>query len=691
MDDVPASSPVAVLGHGYWERRFNLDSSVIGRVVTINGIKITIIGVAPPSFTGEIVGVSPDLWLPITMHDALQPSQRVLDDRASSWLLLLGRLAPGASLQQAQQQIPIVMKRAIVAGSSSTLAREFSAANEKISVSDGSKGFSAVRYTFRAPLLTLMIGVVLLLFIICANVANLLLARAVARGREMSVRLALGADRSRLVRQLLTESALLAGLSAAAGLLVAWWGSRALLALASSGSGIAIRVPVDASVLSFTILVSIGAVAVFGLLPALRASRVDLASMLRSSASAIAGSSLGIRRGRAPLGMLLVVGQVALSIVLLAGAAMLMRSLRNVEGTDVGVDRDHLVIIDVDAASRGYTGSRIGPFANRLRDRLAAVPGVAAVTFSENGIFSGTESSATIELPGFPMRQPSDSQISFDQVGADYANAIGARLLAGREITRTDEGRVPRVVVVNQSLAHFYFHDRAVGKFLYFNDTIAVQIVGVIGDVRDRNLTRVPPREAYFPFVHADDSLGLSWPGFLRLEVRTVGDPAKLVQPLRSALLGIDPLLPIDGIAPLVTLMRDSIEQERLVAKLATAFGVLALLLAAIGLYGVMTYAITRRTGEIGLRVALGAQRGNVIAMVLGDALWLVIGGLAIGLPIALAAARFLEAQLHGVSPTDPISLAVAVLVLTASAVIAALLPALRASRVSPIVALRAE
>jgi predicted permease len=357
----------------------------------------------------------------------------------------------------------------------------------------------------------------------------------------------------------------------------------------------------------------------------------------------------------------------------------------------MGIDRDHLVIVDVDAASRGYTGARIGAFANRLRDRLAALPGVAAVTFSENGIFSGTESSATIELPGFPARQPSDSQISFDQIGAGYMEALGAHLLAGRDIARSDDGRLPRVVVVNQSLAHFYFADQAVGKFLYFNDTIAVQIVGVVADIRDHDLTTVPPRRAYFPYVHADDSLGLSWPGLLRLEVRTVGDPAKLVQPLRTAVLGVDPLLPIDGIEPLVTLMRDSIAQERLVAQLATAFGALALLLAAIGLYGVMTYAITRRTGEIGLRVALGAQRGNVVVMVLGEALRLVVGGLVIGLPVALVTARFLEVQLHGVSTTDPISLAVAVLVLTASAVIAGLLPALRASRVSPIVALRAE
>ena len=691
MDDAPGASPFAVISHRYWERRFDSDPAVIGRALTINGIPFTIIGVAPSYFTGEIVGAAPEVWLPITMHDALRPSQEVLADRAWSWLLLLGRLRPGGSLAQAQQRIPIVMTRAIIAGGSPATAKELAASHKTFYISDGSRGFSRVRSTFRAPLLTLMAGVVLLLCIICANVANLLLARAIARGREMSVRLALGADRSRLVRQLLTESAVLAGLSAAAGLLLAWWGSHALLALASDGTNIPIPIRADATVLSFTLVVSVGAVALFGLVPALRVSRVDLASVLRSGASAIASGSLGLRRGRTPLGMLLVVGQVALSIVLLVAASMLVRSLRNVQTTNVGIDRDHLVIVDVDAAARGETGARIGAFAMRLREQLAAVPGVAGVAFSENGIFSGTESTATIELPGFTMRQPSDSVISFDQVSDGYMNAIGARLVAGRDITRSDELGVPRAVVVNQSLAHFYFGDDAVGKFIVFNDTIAVQIIGVVADIRDHGLTGALSRRTYFPYMHAEDPHGLDWPSGLRFEVRTVGDPAALVQPLRGAILAFDPGLPINSIDPLVTLLRDSIAQERLLANLATAFGVLALLLAAIGLYGVMTYAITRRTGEIGLRVALGAQRGDVIGMVLGDALRLVGGGVLIGLPVALLMVQFLGDELHGVSTTDPISVAIAIVVLTASALVAGLVPALRASRVSPIVALRAE
>jgi len=691
MDDVPGSSPLAVISHGYWERRFASDPAVIGRAVTIDGIKITIIGVAPSYYTGEIVGSSPDIWLPITMQDALRPHEKVLNDRKASWLLLLGRLTPRATLAQAQLQIPVLMTRDIIAAGPAPLVHEFLADKSKFYISDGSKGFSRVRDTFRAPLFTLMTGVALLLCIICANVANLLLARAVARGREMSVRLALGAERSRLVRQLLTESAVLACLSAATGLLVAWWGSHALLTLASDGRGIPLETGADVTVLAFTVLVSVGAVGLFGLAPALRASRIDLASMMRSGAGAIAGGSLGLRRGRTPLGMLLVIGQVALSIVLLVAATMLVRSLRNVQSTRVGIDRDHLVIIDVDAPSRGYTGARLGPFANHVRDRLAALPGVAAVTFSENGIFSGTESGATIQIPGFAMRKPSDMQIAWDQVGAGYMHAIGAHLLAGRDIEKSDEVQPPRVAVVNQTLAKFYFGDTAVGRYLHFNDTVPVQIVGVVADIRDHDLSAPMPRRVYFSFVHAADSLNLGWPSGVRFEVRTVGDPSALVQPLRAAILGVDPVLAIDTIDPLPTLLSESISQERLLAQLATAFGTLALLLAAIGLYGVMSYAMARRTGEIGLRIALGADRRRVIGMVLGDALRLVAVGMVVGLVLVLATVRFLASELHDISTTDPTSIAVAVVVLTASAIAAGLVPALRASRVSPIVALRAE
>jgi predicted permease len=691
-DASPGASPIATISYGYWTRRFHNDPSAIGRTILVNGIKIVIVGVTGPSYSGEIVGQAPDLWLPVSMHDALRPNQKLLDDRMTSWLLVLGRLRPGVTMPQGKQQVSAVLKQSIVANSAPLIAKSFLDLGPKYFVSSGAKGFSRVRNTFQTPLLTLMIGVGLLLCIICANVANLLLARAIARGREMAVRLALGAGRARLVRQLLTESAILALLSAGVGLLVAWWGSRALLRVASDGSPVSLALGTDVIVLAFTLAVSVLAVALFGVVPALRASRVDLASAMRAQSPSLAGSASGTRGERVPLAKILIAGQVALSVVLVIGAAMLVRSLRNVQAVDVGLDRDHLVIVGLDIGSRGLEGDALANLVHAVRDRIASVPGVSAVTFSANGIFSGTESSTTIEVPGFAARTPDDTTIAYDMVGPDYVRGIGGKLIAGRDMATRDEPTLPRVALVNQSLARFYFPGQnAVGKYLRFNDSVAVEIIGIVADTRDHGLEGQPLRRAYFSYVHAADPKNLGAPGSLRVEVRTVGDPSVSVQPIRRAMLSVDPSLPIDGIDPLPTLMRQSIREERLVARLASAFGVFALLLAAIGLYGVMTYAITRRTGEIGLRVALGAQRGDVVRLVLFDALRLVAFGLAIGVPAALVSTRLLRSQLHGVDTADPMSIGVAVGVLVASAVVAVMLPAMRASRVSPIVALRAE
>jgi len=687
-DQTPGSSPVAVISHGYWTRRFHNDQSAIGRTIVIQGQRITIIGVAQPSFTGDIVGAAPEIWLPVTMQDALQPHQKLLNDVNSSWLMLLGRLKPGVTLDQAKQDVKRGIQQSILAKTPGKAGRAFLDGKPVYFINPGAKGFSRVRETFQAPLLTLMIGVALLLCIICANVANLLLARSIARGREMAVRLALGADRRRLVRQLLTESLVLALIGALVGLLVAWWGSKSLLTL-SGGSPATLNLGMDLPVLAFTLGVSFAAVMLFGLAPALRASRVDLASTMRAGAHSVAGSALGQRGQRAPLGKLLIIGQVALSVVLLVGAGMLVRSLRNIESVDVGLDRDHLIIVDVDINARGYSGAPLDNLVHTLRDRISALPGVKGVAYSENGIFSGTESGTNIQVPGFTMREPSDSNVAYDQASPGYATATGGHLLQGRDLAPSDEGKLARVVLVNQSLAQFYFPNKsAVGQFLHMQDSVALEIIGVMADTRDHDLG-VPSRRIYFPYAHHDTIIGP--PGSLTIEVRTAGDPSAMVQRVRQEVVAVDPSLPIDDVTPLPTLMKNSIGAERLVAKLASAFGVLALLLAAIGLYGVMTYAITRRTGEIGLRVALGAQRANILNMVLVDALRLVAVGVALGLPLALAATRLLRTQLHGVDPIDPISIGLAVVVLSLSAVVAVLIPALRASRVSPIVALRAE
>jgi predicted permease len=685
-DRAIGASPVATISYAYWIRRFDGDDRVIGRVITVNGTPMTIAGVAPPSFPGEIVGQTTEMWIPLSMQPVLMPNEPLLSEWTASWLLLLGRLEPQVTQEQAAAGFTAIINQ--VLDEHFPPVAEANREPRNIIIGPGDKGFSRVRSTYRVPLLTLMTGAGLLLLIICANIANLLLARAVARSREIGVRLAIGAGRARLVRQLLTESVLLAVLSGAAALLVSWWGSRLLLSFAADGApAIPLNTGLDLPVLGFALAVSMVAVVLFGLAPALRASRVDLASTMRADSRAVAGS-LGARGQRVPLGRMLIAAQVALSLVLLIGAGLLVRNVHSMLDSDPGLDRDHLLIVDVDARGAGYTGDRLTVLTRDIEQRFSRLPGVRVVSHSENGIFSGTESANTFQIAGFTARTADDTSAFYDRVGSRYVEAIGARLLRGRDFTARDDALAPHVALVNRTMEQFYFPGgTAIGQRLRFNDSTSAEIVGVIDDVVDHDLTAAPVRRFYFPY----EQPGLDDPGSLVFTVRTTGDPAALIASVRAELKAASPQLPVYGIDPLSILMRQSIREQRLLARLATGFGGLALLLAAIGLYGVMTYAIARRTGEIGLRVALGAQRSDVIGMVLRDALRLVLLGVGVGVPLALAATRLLQSQLHDVDSSDPLIIALCLAVLALTALLAALLPALRAARVAPLVALRQD
>ena len=687
-DQAIGGAPVVTISHAYWMSRFNGDRAVIGRPVMINGATFTIIGVTPPTFTGEIVGTSIDVWIPITMRDVLSPNARILDEPRAHWLLLMGRRAPGVSLAAARDGFTTLVRRFVGAHLPSGVSPE-DIRTLPVFVSDGSRGVSRVRATYALPLLTLMVGVGLLLLIVCANVANLLLARSVARAREMTVRVAIGAGRFRIVRQLLTEAFVLAMLGAAAGLALAWYGSQVLVALASGGgSAIPIGVRLDLPVLVFTVLASVLAVALFGLAPALSASRVDLASAMRAHARSVSGSGGARRARRLPLGQFLIAGQVALSLVLLVGAGLLVRSLQQIERTDTGLDRDHLLIVDLDKTARGYSGARTANLVREIGERLSRLPGAAAVSYSENGIFSGTESMVSMQVTGYTPRTADDSVAYYDRVGPAYVHAIGGRLLQGREFGPEDTDKSERVAMINETMSRHYFGGESpLGRFIRFDDSVAVRIVGVVADIRDHSLDGAPARRFYLPYVQ----FAIGEPGGLRFEIRSTGDPAPLALRAREAIRGVDPLLPIDSVDPLSTLMAQSIREERLLAKVSSGFGLLALLLAAMGLYGVLSYAVSRRTGEIGLRVALGAQRSTVVRMVLHDAIRVVILGVVLGAPLAFAGARLLRNQLHGIEMIDPVALGVALSSLAITGVIAALIPALRASRVTPLTALREE
>lgn len=684
-DDAIGASPIATISHRYWTRRFQQDPSVVGSTIVVNNTRVTIVGVTPEYFTGEVVGASADLWLPVTMHDALKPNVRWLDKRNQIWLLLLGRIEPGATIAQVQADYsPFIVR--MIAENATDRADDFLARNPDVPIAAGHRGFSDVRETFATPLFTIMIGVALLLCIICANVGNLLLARAIARGKEMALRLALGAGRGRLIRLLLAESLVIGAFAAVAGLLLAWWAGGALLAFASDGMPFAIDLVLNVRVLAFTIGLSVVAVALFGLVPAVRASRTPHATMLRDGSRTIDTGGAGARGRRITPARVLIGAQVALSVVLLVGAAMLSRSLRNVQEADVGLDRDHLLMLDVDIETRGYQNERLVTLAHTLRDDLARIPGVRGAAYSENGIFSGTEWSTTIALPGRDPMSAEDANTGTDNVGPGYFRDIGARLIAGRELEASDERSLARVAVVNQSFARFYFpNGEVVGQTFIVSDTVPITIVGIVADTRTRHLDAAVRRRAYFPFVPVTN------PEDLRFAIRTSGEPGAVMEQVRKAVTAVDPLLVIRVLQPLPVLMRQSIRERRLVAHLASGFGILALFLASFGLYGVMSFAVKRRTSELGLRAALGAQRTDVLRLVARDALTLVAAGAVIGVPLALASTTLLRAQLQGVEPIDPVSLFVALVAMSASAAVAALLPALSAARVSPLVALRAE
>ncbi len=684
-DKVPGGRPVAVMSYRYWKRRFALDPGVIGKTMRLNKTRFTIIGVTPPEFFGEAVGVSPDFWLPMMMQAQVIPGRSYLRDPETLWLQIVARLKPDISQQQAEAGINVEWQQTLAAQAGAerlTPERRRDLLDQRIALHAGSRGVSTVRQQFSEPLLILMAVVGLVLLIACANVANLLLARAAARRREIGVRLALGAGRLQLIRQLLTESVLLALLGGALGLLFASWGSHLLLVLVSNGSTvIPLDLHPDGRVLGFTGAVSLLTGILFGLAPALRATAVDLTFAIRDRQA-------GGRRHR--LGKALVVSQVALSLILLIGSGLFVRSLRNLLAVDLGYSREGLLLIRIDPVAAGYGHSQIPGLYRQLLERIAAIPGVRGASLSHNGLFSGSDSVDPISVEGYTPPNGKNLQARYDQVGPNYFSALGIPMLKGREIGPEDTENSPRVGVINESLARFYFPDTdPIGKRITdeFPSTRAdFRVVGVVRDVKNNGLRRQPPRRFYVPFFHP-----IGQPDTANLVIRTAGGQQAVLAAIRREVQAVSKDLPVLSARTLSELVDQSLIQERLITVLSSFFGAVAALLASIGLYGIMAYAVARRTNEIGIRMALGAQKGDVIRLVLQETLLLVLSGIVLGVPAALAAARLVSSRLFGLTPADPLTITAATLLLLAVAVLAGYLPARRASRVDPMVALRYE
>lgn len=685
-DRTAGGNPVLVISYDYWADRLGNDPGILGRTLRLNGSPFTIIGVGPRHFTGDVVGSSTDIWIPLSMQAQVNRGDPRLGRRDSNWLLLLGRLKHGVSLAQARAQITVLVHQAIADFEGSALSphRLGEIRSEPVDVEPGGKGFSWIRKHDAPLLLTLMSAVGLVLFIACANLANLLLARATVRQREISVRLAVGASRARLLRQLLTESALLAGIAAVMGVLFAGWASRVLTRLASIGGAHPIPFEVDIhpdlAVLAFATGVSILTAILFGLAPALRSTRVDLVPALKESARTLSGSG---RR----LGELLVIGQVALSLPLLIGAGLFIRSFINLETKDIGYSRTQLILVQIDPVASGYGISQQIPLMRSLIERLRSVPGVRDVTVSENGLFASRDSdSDSVRIEGFTPTQNEDMWCTFDQIGPQYFQVLGVPILAGRDFDNRDDAREPLVAIINETMAQFYFgKSDPVGKHIV-NGNDHYTIIGVVKDMKEGKLKDRTERRFYGPLLQTTDRISN-----FTFEVRTRTDASQILPSIRAELWMFDRNLKILSLAPLKLLIDESVGSDRLIAQLCGLFGILALLLAAIGLYGVMAYAISRRTNEIGVRMALGAERGNVIRMVLGETLLIVLAGIGIGLPAALGATRLIRGTLSGLSPNDPATIAVAILVMLITAVFAGLIPAARAARIDPIAALRQQ
>ncbi|HXU47304.1 MAG TPA: ABC transporter permease [Thermoanaerobaculia bacterium] len=678
------AAPYVVISDDYWRRKLDADPNVLGRQIKLNGSTFGIVGVAEPGFFGDVVGLSNDVYIPLSMQAAIQRGRPILDRWDVSWLLLMGRLKPGVSIAAARTEINGLFGRILTARSGSAFLAELLPQDRKVPVAAGGTGFSRLRSQFSRSLFTLMAIVGLVLLIASANVANLLLERSTGRQKEISVRLALGAGRVRLVRQLLTESLLLALLGAGLGVLFATWADAALLKLVAGAGSIALDLHPDRTVLAFTALVALLTGLMFGLVPALRATRPDLAPTLKENARAVSGG------GRWSLGRLLVVAQFAVSLLLLVGAGLFVGTLRNLERLDLGYDREGLLMLGVDLIGAGVTPERHESVSTALLDRLRAVPGVLGASASENGVFSGTESGTTIKIEGFTPGPEGDPNPAYDRVAARYFETVGIPILRGRGIGPQDRSGSPRVAVINRSLAEKYFAGRdPIGRhFTESNPGMpdeVYQIVGIAGNARDHELRgEIPPR-FYQPMHQSSEE-----PGTFNVEIRTAR-PAALKEAVRKAVRDFDPNLPIEDLAPLSENIADSIVEEKMIAQLSAMFGALALLLASIGLYGVVSYAVARRTHELGIRMAIGAQRAAVLWLVLRETLFLALVGIAVGVPAALAATRIVASRLVGLSPTDPATLAVATGVLMLVALVAGAVPGARATRVDPVRALRSE
>lgn len=691
--------PVAVLSHAFWRDRFGGSDGVIGHTIAINGIRFTIVGVAAQGFKGMFLETPTDVWIPMMMQSDVRYHEHFSSANGASdrpwvpqdqvaWVDILLRTAPQAEAQTlAAMNAEVHRRLAATAESIGDPQQRSMLLARRLVLQPFGQGQSRLRDRFTPLLLTLMGMVALVLIIACANTANLLLARATARQREIAVRLSLGAGRRRLIQQLLTESLLLVSIAAVAGLLLAHLTVNAIVAtIVESLTGqSALLISLDSRVLVFTIAVAVVSGVLFGLAPAIRATRVDLDSMLKTAARAVQGFSG--RRGFfawAPAKVLISV-QVALSLLLVMGAVLFSRNLYNLSHVNWGFDQSRVLSVSIDPVNSGLTVDQLPVFGPRLLDQVRAVRGVSSAALAECGLADGCQSSSNgIHISGYQPSPGEEVRFQENFVSASYLPTVGMTLVAGRNFDRGDRRDTPRVAIVNQALVRRYFAGRDPIGQRFGYETPDTQIIGVIADAHLNSAREPVAPMAYYPLEQ-----NAVFP--FSLEVRTTSAPEQVASAVRPAIAEAFPRLVVERITPLAVRVESAASPDRIVALLASGFGALALVLACIGLYGVTSYAVVRRTSEIGVRMALGARPGTILSGILCESLLLVCAGLAIGLPFAIWASKALASGLFGVGPAQLSSLTLAAFLLTSIASLAALFPAWRASRVNPVVALRQQ
>ena len=690
-DQVYQGHPVAVLTYDYWVNRFSRDPNVIGKKILVNDHPFTVVGVSARGFIGIDPAQAPHLFVPVQMKPVMLPDWQWLQiaDRRARWVQVFGRLKPGYTVETARGPIQGLFTQIRQYEMTLPAAKTWSQYQRdvfmkgQLLVQDASGGFSGLRNEFSTALIVLMCMVGLVLLIACANVANLLIARAFMRQKELAVRLSLGASRGRLVGQMLVESLVLAVLGAIVGLALSVVLTRAMIALIPAGTApLLITATPDLRILGFTLVLTVITALVFGLLPAFRASRPDPWTTLKDTIGSIAGGrgSLFLRKG-------LVMLQVALSFLLLFGAGLFVRSLHNLKSTDTGLALDNLVTFQLSPSLSGYDSPRATLFYDALLERLRSAPGVTSASFISVPILAGDEWDSSMRVEGHNPAEGEDMQAFMNALSPGYFETMHIPILEGRDFTRADAKEQSTVAIVNRKFAEHFFKGRsAIGKRLGWgggpNSKLTIDIVGVVADSLYEGPREGVRRQVFIPRWGKDSAT---------FYVRTATESSSAFGMIRNEVKQLDAALPVYAMKTVEGQLDETLLTDRLIALLSGGFGLLATLLASIGLYGVMAFVVARRRKELGVRLALGAQPRGVIWLVMREVFVLLALGLAVGIPTALALGRYVSSQLHGIEPRDPQIAAGTMGLLFVVSALAGLIPAYRASRIDPILALRAE